>query len=95
MLHPELITSSFTGTISFSAHCFQILYGYETWSLRLSEEHTLRVTENRVLRRIFEPKRDEAKGKWRKLHSEELHDLYSPSSIIRVIKSRKMRWGGM
>jgi hypothetical protein len=54
-----------------------ILYGCETWSLTLREEHRLRVFENKVLRRIFGPKRDEATGWWRKLHNEELHDLYS------------------
>jgi hypothetical protein len=52
------------------------------------------VFENRVLRRIFEPKRDEATGEWRRLHYEELNDLYSSPNIIRVIKSRKMRWAG-
>jgi hypothetical protein len=54
----------------------------------------LRVFENRVLRRIFGPKRDEVTGEWRKLHNEELRDLYSSLSIIRIIKSRKMRWAG-
>jgi hypothetical protein len=57
-----------------------------TWSLTLKEEHRLRVFENRVLRRIFGPKRDEVTGEWRKLHNEELRDLYSSSSIIRIIK---------
>jgi hypothetical protein len=59
----------------------------------LREEHRLRVFENGVLRRIFGPKRDEAIGEWRKLHNEELHDLYSSPTILRVIKSRK-RWAG-
>jgi hypothetical protein len=54
----------------------------------------LRVIENRVLRRIFGPKRDEVTGEWRKLHNEELHDLYSSPNIVRVIKSRRMRWAG-
>jgi hypothetical protein len=66
----------------------------ETWSPTLREEHRLRVFENRVLRRIFGPKRDEVTGEWRKLHNKELHDLYSPTSIIRIIKSRRMRWAG-
>jgi hypothetical protein len=66
----------------------------ETWSLILSEDHRLRVFENRVLRRIFGPKRDEVTGEWRQLHNEELHDVYSSSSIIRIIKSRRMRWAG-
>jgi hypothetical protein len=61
-----------------------VLYGCETWSLTLREEHRLRVFENRVLRRIFGPKKDEVKGEWRKLHNEELHDLYSLPSIIRI-----------
>jgi uncharacterized membrane protein len=58
------------------------------------EEHRLRVFENRVLRRIFGPKRDEVTGEWRKLHNEELRDMYSLTSIIRIIKSRRMRWVG-
>jgi hypothetical protein len=71
-----------------------ILYGCDTWSLTVREEHKLRVFENRVLKRIFGPKRDGVTGGWRKLHNEELHDLYSSPSIIRIIKSRKMRWAG-
>jgi hypothetical protein len=71
-----------------------VLYGCKTWSLTLKEEHTLRVFENKVLRRIFGPKRDEVMGGWRKLHNEELRDLYSSPNIIRIIKSRRMRWAG-
>jgi hypothetical protein len=71
-----------------------VLYGCETWSLTLREEHRLRVFENRVLRRIFGPTRDEVTGEWRKLHSGELHNLYSTPDIIRQIKSRRMRWAG-
>jgi hypothetical protein len=71
-----------------------VLYGCETWPLTLREQHRLRVFENRVLRRIFGPKRDEVTGEWRKLHNKELHDLYSSSSIIRINKSRRMRWSG-
>jgi PAS domain-containing protein len=64
----------------------------ETWSVTLREEHRLRVFENRALRRIFGPKRDEVTGVWRKLYIEELHNLYSSPNIIRMIKSRRMRW---
>jgi hypothetical protein len=71
-----------------------VLYGCEAWSLTIGEEHRLRVFENRVLRRIFRPKRDEVTGGWRKLHKVELHNLYSSPSIIRVIKSRSMRLAG-
>jgi hypothetical protein len=60
----------------------------------MREEHRLRVFENRVLRRIFGPKRDED-GSWRKLHNDELHNLYSSPNIVRVIKSRRVRWGDM
>ena len=71
-----------------------VLYGCETWSLTLREEHRLRVFENRVLRRMFGPKRDEVTGEWRKLHNDELTDLYSLPNIIQVIKLRRMRWAG-
>jgi hypothetical protein len=65
-----------------------VLYGCKTWFLTLGEEHRLRVFENRVLRRMFGPKRDEVTGEWRKLHNEELHNLYSSPDIIRQVKSR-------
>jgi len=68
-----------------------VFYGCETWSLALREERRLRVFENRVLRRIFGPKRDEATEEWRKLHNKELNNLYSSPNIVRVIKSRRMR----
>ena len=71
-----------------------VLYGCETWSLTLREERRLRVCVNRVLRRIFGPKRDEVTREWRKLHNERLNDLYCSPNIIRVIKSRRMRWAG-
>jgi hypothetical protein len=72
-----------------------VLYACETWSLTLREEHRLGVFENRVLRRMFGPKRDdEVTGEWRKLHNEELHDLYSSPSIIRITKAKRIRWAG-
>jgi hypothetical protein len=71
-----------------------VLYGCETLSLTLREEHRLRVFENRVLRKIFGPKRGEVIGGWKKLHNEELHNLYCWPRIIRIIKSRRMRWAG-
>ena len=70
-----------------------VLYGCETWSLTLREECILRVFENRILRQIFGPKRDE-NGEWRRLHNEELYSLYYSSNIFRVIKSRISRWAG-
>ena len=72
-----------------------VLYGCETWSLTLREERKLRVYKNRVLRRIFGPKR-EGRGnrEWRKLHNEELNDLYCSTNIVRVIKSKRMGWAG-
>jgi hypothetical protein len=71
-------------------HVKKILCGCETWSSK--RRHRLRVFDNRVLRRLFEPKRNEVTGSWRKLHSEELHNLYSSPNIIRMMKSRRMRW---
>jgi hypothetical protein len=72
-----------------------VLYECETWPLTLREENRLRVFENRMLRRIFGLKRYDVTGEWRKLHNEELPDLYSSPSIIRIIKSRRMRWAAM
>jgi hypothetical protein len=71
-----------------------VLYECETWSLTLREEHRLGVFKNRVLKKMFGPKRDEVTGEWRKLHNEELHDLYSSPSTIRIIKARRKRWEG-
>jgi hypothetical protein len=71
-----------------------VMYGCETWSLTLREDHRMRVFENRMLRKIFGSKRDEVKGDWRKQYNEELRSLYSSPNIIRIIKSRRMRWAG-
>ena len=71
-----------------------VIYGYETWSRSLGKEHRLRVFENRVLRRIFGPKIDEVTGEWRKLHNGKFNDLYCSPNIVRVTKSRRMRWAG-
>jgi len=71
-----------------------VLYGCEAWSQTLREEKNLRVFENMVLRRIFGPRRDEVTGEWRRLHNKELNDLYTSPNIVRVIKSRRMRWAG-
>jgi len=71
-----------------------VLYGCEAWSPTLQEERKLRVFEKMVLRRIFGPRRNEVAGEWRRLHIEELNDLYSSPNIVRVIKSRRMRWAG-
>jgi hypothetical protein len=68
-------------------------YGWETWFLTLREGHRVRVFENRVLRKIFGPEREED-GSWRKLHNDELHNPYSSPNIVRVIKSRRMSWAG-
>jgi hypothetical protein len=70
-----------------------VLYGYDAWSLTLREEHRLKVSENRVLKGVFGPEREE-EGSWRKLHNDELHSLYSSPNIVRVIKSRRMSWAG-
>jgi len=69
-----------------------VLYGCETWSLTLREERRLRVFEERVLRRIFGPRRDEVIGEWRKLHKKELNDMYSSPNVVRLRKSRSLRW---
>jgi len=87
----NLLSSSFLSKNLKTKICRTIIlplvfYGCETWSLTLREERRLRVFESRVLRRIFGPKRNEVKGEWRKLHNEELNDLYSSPNFVRVIK---------
>jgi len=71
-----------------------VLYGCKTWSLTLREECRLRVFETRVMMKVFGPKRDEVTGEWRKLHNEELNDLYCSPNIVCTIKLRRMRWAG-
>jgi hypothetical protein len=71
-----------------------VVYRCETWSLKLRDVCRLKLSENRVLRRIFGPKRGKVSGEWRKLHNEELNDLYSSLHIVRVIKLRRIRWAG-
>jgi len=71
-----------------------VLYGYESWSLTLWDERRLRVFENRLMRKIFWSKRDEVTEYWRKLHNEELNDLYFSPNIVRVFKLRRIRWAG-
>jgi hypothetical protein len=72
----------------------EVLYGWQTWSLTLREEHRLWVFGNRVLRGIFGHKRNEVTGEWRTLHNEGLHNLYPSPDMIRQVKSRRMRWAG-
>jgi hypothetical protein len=72
-----------------------VWYGCETWPLTLKEECRLGMSENRALRRLFAPKREEMAGGWRRLHNEELHNFYISPSIIRLTKSRRIRWAGI
>jgi len=95
----NLLSSSFLSkNIKIKIHrtiILPVVYGCQTWSVTLREERRLRVFEYRVLRRIFGPKKNEITGECRKLHSEELNDLYCSPNIIRVIKYRKMKWAGV
>jgi hypothetical protein len=93
LLYSSLLSNSIKIKIYRTIILPVVLYGCETWSLTLREECRLRVYENRVLRRIIGPKRDEVTGEWRRLHNKELYVLYSSPGIIRVIKSR-LRWAG-
>jgi hypothetical protein len=93
-LSSRLLSKNLKTTIYRTIILPLVLYGCENWSLTLKDERRLRVFENRVLRRVFGPKRDEVTGEWRRLHNEELNDLYSLPSIVRVVKSRRMRWAG-
>ena len=90
----NLLTSGLLSKIYRTIILPVVLYGCETWSLTLREERKLRVFDNIVLRRIFGPRRDEVTAEWRRLHNEELNDLYSSPNIVRVIKSGRMRWAG-
>jgi PAS domain-containing protein len=82
----------FLNHVFYFSHRLSI--GCETWSLTFREERRLRVFENRVFRRIFGPKSDEVRGEWNNHNREELHDLNSSPTIVRVIKSKRMRWAG-
>jgi hypothetical protein len=93
LLSSRLLSKNVKVKISKTIILPVVLYGCETWFLTVREEHKLRVFENRVLR-IFGPKRDGVTGGWRKLHNKGLHNLYSSPSMIRIIKSRRMRWAG-
>jgi hypothetical protein len=89
-LSAQSVTLCFVFKCLHASHILPaVLYGCETWSLTLREEYRLRVFENRVLRIIFGPNRDEVTVEWSKLHSEELHNLYSSPDIIRQIKSKQ------
>ncbi|KAJ4439792.1 hypothetical protein ANN_07920 [Periplaneta americana] len=94
LLSSSLLSKNLKVTICKTVILPVLLYGCETWTLTLREEHRLRVFENKVLRKIFGAKRDEVTGEWRKLHNTELHALYSSPDIIRNIKSRRLRWAG-
>ena len=91
LLSTRLLSKNFKIKIYKAIILSVVLYGCETWSLTLREERRLRVFKNKILRRIFGNKRDE-NGKWRRLHNEEYHSLYHSPNIVRLIKSRRLRW---
>ena len=94
LLWPNLLSKSIKINIYRTIILSFVLYGCETWSVTFREGHRLRVFENRVLRNIFGPKRNDVTAMWIKLQKQELDDLYSSLNIIRVIKSRRLRWTG-
>jgi hypothetical protein len=94
LLCSNLLTKNFKIKIYRTIILPVVMYGCETWLLTLKEECRLMVFENRVLRKIFGPKRDEVTGEWRKLHNDELNDMYSSPIIFEVIKSRRIKWVG-
>jgi hypothetical protein len=94
LLSSRLLSRNFKVKIYKTTILPVILYGCETWSLTLREEHGLRVLEDRVLRRIFGPKGDEVTGECRKMHNVEFHNLYSSLDVFRQIKPRRMTWAG-
>jgi hypothetical protein len=94
LLSSKLLSKNLKIKIYRTLNLSVVLYGCVTWSLTLREERRLRVSENRVLRKVFGPKRDEVTGEWRKLHKEEQNDLYFSPKIVRVVKSRRIRFAG-
>jgi len=90
-LSSSLLSKNFNIKIYRTIILLLLLYGCETWLLTVREKCRLRVFENRVLRRIFGPKKNEVTGEWRKLHNDEFNDFYYSSNIVGVIKSRIMR----
>jgi hypothetical protein len=94
MLSFLLLSENFKVKVHRTIICSVVFYGCEPWSLQLREEHRLRMFENRVLRKIFRPKREEVVGGWRTLDNEELHNMHTSPNVVRVIKSKRMRLAG-
>jgi hypothetical protein len=94
LLSSQLLSKHIKVKIYKAVNMLIVLYGHETWSLTLREEHKLRVFEKKVLKRIFRPKRDEVIGGWRHMCNEELHSLHFLQSIIRMINTRRVGWAG-